>query len=408
VQTHLLTFIGARGILGKDAHAVNARKPQARAPEIDRYELAQIASTFSRDRIQLFLADEESSSRNSRDGHPDSALEGKRKRNLGMNEKTWSKKVVQINGPDDLRETVRGSDLENVQLKPGKLQGSIAHFGIGNLGISIGRYDSGIRATGALPPDKVVLGTILDCAGRVTHWWKDVRPSDVCVFPRGMEIDAIHYGGVAYLTAAIALPELLSMFGGEDRLADSAFWDTKRVCPTHPLIRVDMLQQLTGIMSDVENKSTAPSDQAADFLQRAIVESFVVSLASTLPAERDRSLYTGARLVREAEDYLDAAGGRPVHISELCSALKVSRRSLHRAFSNMLGVGPVAYLRRRRLSTVRSVLSRSDPTTISIGDVAFENGFPEPGRFAAYYRAHFGETPSETFRSWSARRQVRP
>ena len=316
-----------------------------------------------------------------------------------MNSKTWSKEVVQITGPDDLRETVRGSDLENVQLKPGKLRGSIAHFGIADLGISIGRYDSGIRATGVLPPERVVLGTILDCAGRVTHWWKDVRPSDVCVFPSGVEIDAIHCGGAAYLTASIGLPELLSKLGGEDRLADPAFWNTKRVCTTHPLIRVDLLRRLAGIMSDVERKSTAPSAQAADFLQRSIIEAFVVSLMSALPAEREGLRNTGARLVSETENYVDAADGRPVHISEICSALKVSRRSLHRAFAGSLGMGPVAYLRRRRLSAIRSVLSRSDSATISIGDLAFEYGFPEPGRFAAYYRAHFGETPSDTFRA---------
>ena len=115
-----------------------------------------------------------------------------------------------------------------------------------------------------------------------------------------------------------------------------------------------------------------------------------------IPAAR-----TGARLVSETEDYIDATDGRPVHISELCSALKVSRRSLHRAFAGTLGIGPAAYLRRRRLSAIRSILSRCDTATISIGDLAFEYGFPETGRFAAYYRAHFGETPSETLRSRS-------
>ena len=110
---------------------------------------------------------------------------------------------------------------------------------------------------------------------------------------------------------------------------------------------------------------------------------------------------TGARLVSETEDYIDASDGRPVHISELCCALKVSRRSLHRAFADTLGIGPAAYLRRRRLSAIRSILSRSDTATISIGDLAFEYGFPETGRFAAYYRAHFGESPSETCRTRS-------
>ena len=88
-----------------------------------------------------------------------------------IDKETWSKGVVQINGPEDLREALRGSDIENVQLKPGKMQGSIAHFGVGNLGISIGRFNSGVRMRGALHQERVVVGTLLERADRVTHWW---------------------------------------------------------------------------------------------------------------------------------------------------------------------------------------------------------------------------------------------
>jgi AraC-like DNA-binding protein len=318
-----------------------------------------------------------------------------------LDTKTWSAEIVPINGPEDLRETTRGSDVEIVQRKPGKLLGSITHFGIGSPGISLGRFDSAIRMRGALHQERIVLGTILDSAGRVTQWWKDVRPGDIGVFPALAEFDAIHGGGAAYLVVSIALPELLTMLGGEEHLTDPAFWNTKRVYNTDFIIGARTLQRLIGIISGIDHKFTAPSDQAADFLQRSIVESFALALTSALPPANARS-YTGARVVSEAEDYIDASGERPVHISELCCALKVSRRSLHRAFADTLGIGPAAYLRRRRLSTIRSILRRRDPATISIGDLAFEYGFPETGRFAAYYRAHFGETPSETLRSRSA------
>jgi AraC family ethanolamine operon transcriptional activator len=316
------------------------------------------------------------------------------------NKKTWSAEIVPINGPGDLRETIRGSDVEIVQLRPGKLLGSIKHFGIGKLGISLGRFDSAIRMRGALHQERIVLGTILASAGRVTQWWRNVRPADIGVFPALVEFDAIHGGGAAYLTVSIAVPELLAMLGGEEQLADPAFWNTKSVYNTDSLIGAKMLQRLTGIISGIEHKFTAPSEQAANFFQRSIVESFVSALMSALPQSSARS-YTGARLVSETEDYIDASEGRPVHISELCCALKVSRRSLHRAFTDTLGIGPAAYLRRRRLSAIRSVLSRCDTATISISDLAFEYGFPQTGRFAAYYRAHFGETPSETLRSRS-------
>jgi AraC family ethanolamine operon transcriptional activator len=251
---------------------------------------------------------------------------------------------------------------------------------------------------GALHQERIVLGTILDSAGRVTQWWKDVRPGDIGVFPARVEFDAIHSGGAGYLVVSIAVPELLSTLQSEEQLADPSFWNTRGVYHTDPFIGAEMLKQLMEIISGIEHKLGAPSAQVADFLQRSIIESFVVGLTGAIPPARERD-YPGARLVSEAEDYIDAAGGRPVHISELCSILKVSRRSLHRAFADALGIGPNAYLRRRRLSAIHSALRRCDPATISIGELAFEYGFPETGRFAAYYRAHFGETPSETLRS---------
>jgi AraC-like DNA-binding protein len=315
---------------------------------------------------------------------------------MRLDEKTWSKDIVPIDGPDVLCKTTLGSELKIVQLRPGKLRGFIKYFGIGNLEISLGRFNLPTRMRGVLHQDKLVLSTILDSAGRITESWKDVLPGNVAIFPTGVDLDVIHGGGACYLTVSLPLPELSSRLGGEEHLADPELWDTKRVSNIDPLIGAEMLRRLMGIVAGIERKLTAPSDQASDFLQRSIIEPFVFGLTSALPPT---SAQTGARLVDETEDYIDAAGGRPIHISELCGALKVSRRSLHRAFADTLGIGPVAYLRSRRLSAIRSVLTRSDPAAISIGDLAFEYGFPETGRFAAYYRAHFGETPSETLRS---------
>jgi AraC family ethanolamine operon transcriptional activator len=253
---------------------------------------------------------------------------------------------------------------------------------------------------GTLHPENVVLGTILGSNSRITQWWTDVQRGDVGIFPARVEFDAIHGGGAGYLGVSISVAELSSMLGGEGRLADPAFWNTKRLCRADPRTSNDMLQRLNTIMSGA-SKCTAASGRAADFLERSIIEAFMGVLTSALPPDKARC-YTGARLVKEAEDYVDAAGSRPVHISELCSALKAPRRTLHRAFADTLGMGPIAYLRSRRLSAIRSVLRRTDPETISIGDLAFEYGFLETGRFAAYYRAHFGETPSETCRVKSA------
>jgi AraC family ethanolamine operon transcriptional activator len=316
-----------------------------------------------------------------------------------MDGKVLAVKATLIHGPDDLREISRGSDVTIVQLKPGRLQGSIKHFGIGNLGISLGGFSSEIRVRGPLHPERVVLGTIFDTAGRVTQWGEEMRPGDIGIFPAREEVDAIHGGASGYLATSVDLPVLLSVVGGgEERLADPAFWMKKRVCNTNPIIGAEMMQRLRGIVAGIEQRATAPSDQAVDFVQRCIIECLLTGATSASPPTSGHS-YTSARLVSKADDYIDAAAGRPIHISELSSALRVSRRSLHRAFADTLGIGPVAYLRCKRLSAIQSILRQSNPETTSIGEVAFEYGFPEPGRFASYYRSYFGETPSETLRS---------
>ena len=102
---------------------------------------------------------------------------------MRLDKKIWSKEIVPIKGPEDLREITRGSDVEVTQLKPGKLQGSIRHIGIENLGISVGEFSSEIRSKGPLHRENVVLGTHLASAGRALHWWEETRPGDVGIFP---------------------------------------------------------------------------------------------------------------------------------------------------------------------------------------------------------------------------------
>jgi transcriptional regulator GlxA family with amidase domain len=88
---------------------------------------------------------------------------------------------------------------------------------------------------------------------------------------------------------------------------------------------------------------------------------------------------------------------KPVHISEICGSLNVSRRTLHRAFHEAIGMGPIAFLQRRRLCSVHSALRQSNPATTTIAEIAMQHGFLNLGRFSGYYRALFDEYPSETF-----------
>jgi transcriptional regulator GlxA family with amidase domain len=100
--------------------------------------------------------------------------------------------------------------------------------------------------------------------------------------------------------------------------------------------------------------------------------------------------------VRLVEDYLEMTGDRPLHISEICAKLHLSRRSLHRAFHEIFGIGPVTFLRQKRLCTVYSILRANSPEETTVSEVALRQGFAELGRFSHDYRIMFGEYPSQT------------
>jgi AraC family ethanolamine operon transcriptional activator len=100
--------------------------------------------------------------------------------------------------------------------------------------------------------------------------------------------------------------------------------------------------------------------------------------------------------VRRVEEYLDAHQRELPSMAELCAIAGVSERTLEYAFHEEVGLAPARYLRRRRLNQVRRELQASDPDGLRVTDVAMRWGFWQLGRFAAEYRALFGERPSET------------
>ena len=113
---------------------------------------------------------------------------------------------------------------------------------------------------------------------------------------------------------------------------------------------------------------------------------------SVQQSQRERYKDIVDRFVQLARAILD----KPTRIPELSRAIGVEPRQLRRAYQAILGVTPVSHLHTLRLSEVRRTLATLDGATATITEVASRFGFHELGRFAAAYRAAFGEHPSET------------
>jgi AraC-like DNA-binding protein len=103
-----------------------------------------------------------------------------------------------------------------------------------------------------------------------------------------------------------------------------------------------------------------------------------------------------ARIMVRFEELLAEHLGRPLHMPELCELIVVSDRTLQLCCAEFLGMSPIRHVLLRRLKAVRSALRDADPDMLSVAEVTHRFGFAQSERFAARYRATFGEAPSTT------------
>lgn len=102
------------------------------------------------------------------------------------------------------------------------------------------------------------------------------------------------------------------------------------------------------------------------------------------------------RHVQRAIDYIHAHIEDALTVGDLARVACVSVRALEEGFRKHCDTTPLVYLRDARLDRVRKALGSHAPGTDKVAVLAHRYGFAHLGRFSAYYKARFGETPSQT------------
>ncbi len=102
------------------------------------------------------------------------------------------------------------------------------------------------------------------------------------------------------------------------------------------------------------------------------------------------------RKVRLVEEYLEAHWDQGVTIEDAAAIAGTSARSIYAAFKQHRSYSPKALLRQIRLRKARELLQT---TNYEIGEIAKRCGFSNHSHLTRYYKAAFGELPSETRRS---------
>jgi AraC-like DNA-binding protein len=299
---------------------------------------------------------------------------------------------------ESLRESVPASTSEVMQLEKGRMRGLLTRISVGEFSVTSGSFSLGIRSQGILSERKLTLVMLLDTSGTVSTLGDDMRPGDIGISPPGVEHCVRYYGGGSFAAVSVGTTEFLSFLKDEPRLNDPKIWRNRIFLRAPPNVATSAERRMNKIISWMSEHGHEVSVDAADFWKRSLLELMTRGIMNASVLNNDLRTPSASALVHRIEDYVDAAGTRPMHLSEICNEFGVSRRSLHRAFDEIIGVSPATFLRQKRLCSVHAILRDSDPAKVTVAEVAAHQGFTELGRFSHYYHSLFGEYPSETLR----------
>ena len=105
---------------------------------------------------------------------------------------------------------------------------------------------------------------------------------------------------------------------------------------------------------------------------------------------------TASPTLRKAKAYMAARLDEPLTLTTLAQGIGVPARTIQAAFQAAEEMGPMQWLRTRRLHAVREALLSADDKPSRVADAAFRFGFWHLGEFAQHYRRAFNETPRAT------------
>ena len=153
-----------------------------------------------------------------------------------------------------------------------------------------------------------------------------------------------------------------------------------------------MLRSIAKTWSILNNKIPASGISIKE-LEDDMLASFVLYLNKDSNV-RSSNIYNDPHHLSRAEEYIVDNLKNPITRNQLAEVSGSSIRTLSRSFEKKYGIGPMAFIKQRRLdASYHDLLSAKNGIT-TVTQVASNYGFAHVGKFAIEYGKIFGETPS--------------
>jgi AraC family ethanolamine operon transcriptional activator len=277
-----------------------------------------------------------------------------------------------------------GWHQEYSQLSAGRFDGRVLQADLGAASLVVEHTNQRLRQRFVVPRGEVVVAVQLEPSGDA--FWGDTR----------LDVDAVAVCAGGEPTELLT-PRDFGIVGVAVPL-DGVAADALR--PGAPRLLRDRgaaatLRQAVAHCVEATRTAADPASVHARLAPGLVLRAteLAARAAGHEPAPPEPGLARRLSLVRRAEAFVEADAERAPTVSDLCRATGACRRTLQASFVDVLGIGPSRYLRALRLNRARAELRRGEA---SVSEVAARWGFVHFGRFAADYRALFGEAPSAT------------
>lgn len=296
--------------------------------------------------------------------------------------------IVETDDVDAQRQALAWWDQDYAQLSTGHFRGRTTEVDFGPIRIFREQLSARIEQV-FVPPAGTVTFTLQVADNKAPSRLAGIEVSAhaFCVLEGGREFHVITDQDSDILCVEIDSARLGDI-GGTGPARRPPVWTADRTRPT--------AWWLVSVLECFANGG--PADGGSGLLGDLAID----SCRGLLAAGDERQRPGGGQaarfdLVRRAREMVLDTLADPPDTATLAAALRVSQRTLEQAFHDILGMGPVSWLRLQRLNRAHRDLRHATPDD-TIAQVATRWGFWHLGRFSGAYRQLFGCPPSHTLR----------
>lgn len=307
--------------------------------------------------------------------------------------------VLRFADPHQYQEAVHAANVKVTVTAAGRFEADLTRIKLHRLWMQRARFSlpSVTHSTTSKDRSMIFLQFRPDQAP-ILHSGTEVSPGEIVRYPLGSDHHyrtsaSYHCGGMSLTPADLA--GFGEMFAERELRSPDVM---RFLRPAPPLM--SRLLDLHKAAADLA--VTAPDilrhPEVAKTLEQALVQAMVACLADPDALDRQHSMRLRLAVMQRFEQMLEAHPDAPLHVTDVCTGIGVSERTLRLHCQERLGMSPHRYLWLRRMNLVQRALTKAEHRDKTVTAIANDYGFAELGRFAVSYRRLFGESPSETLR----------